>query len=105
VIKVNGSEARLADPKHAQRLGISTVFQDLALVNQRDVARNLFLGQETSKLGFMMDREQVLARSAHLLRHLGVKLPSVRRARSRASPRPQAHTGLRGSRGGVASLP
>jgi D-xylose transport system ATP-binding protein len=78
VIRVQGEEVRLSDPKHARRLGISTVFQDLALVNQRDVAQNLYLGQELKKFGFMMDRRQMLARSAYLLRHLGVNVPSVR---------------------------
>ena len=78
VIKVQGVEVRLADPKHAQKLGISTVFQDLALVNQRDIAQNLYLGQELRKMGFVIDRKQMFARSSGLLRNLGVNVPSVR---------------------------
>jgi D-xylose transport system ATP-binding protein len=77
-IRVNGTDVRLSDPKHAHRLGISTVFQDLALVNQRDVAQNLYLGQELRKFGFVIDRKQMFATSAELLRNLAVNVPSVR---------------------------
>jgi D-xylose transport system ATP-binding protein len=77
-IKIKGADVRLSDPKHAQKLGISTVFQDLALVNQRDIAQNLYLGQELRKMGFVINRKQMFARSAGLLRNLGVNVPSVR---------------------------
>jgi D-xylose transport system ATP-binding protein len=41
-----GRGVRVADPKAAARLGIATVFQDLALCDNLDVVANLFLGQE-----------------------------------------------------------
>ena len=77
-IKVQGEEVRLSDPRHAQRLGVSTVFQDLALVNQRDVAQNLYLGQELARFGIFTDRKRMLAGAAQTIRSLAVNIPSVR---------------------------
>jgi D-xylose transport system ATP-binding protein len=42
----DGRQVRVHDPKTAARLGITTVFQDLALCDNLDVVANLFLGQE-----------------------------------------------------------
>jgi D-xylose transport system ATP-binding protein len=77
-LRVNGQEVRLSDPRHAQRMGISTVFQDLALVNQRDVAQNLYLGQEITRLGVFTDRKRMLAGASQTIRSLAVNIPSVR---------------------------
>jgi D-xylose transport system ATP-binding protein len=41
-----GRQVRVSDPKAAAQLGITTVFQDLALCDNLDVVANLFLGQE-----------------------------------------------------------
>ena len=41
-----GRQVKVSDPKAAARLGIATVFQDLALCDNLDVVANLFLGQE-----------------------------------------------------------
>jgi D-xylose transport system ATP-binding protein len=41
-----GRRVKVSDPKAAARLGITTVFQDLALCDNLDVVANLFLGQE-----------------------------------------------------------
>lgn len=45
-ILLGGERITLADPSAARRLGISTVFQDLALINHLDAASNMFLGRE-----------------------------------------------------------
>jgi simple sugar transport system ATP-binding protein len=41
-----GQPIHLASPKEARALGIETVYQDLALVEQMSIARNFFLGNE-----------------------------------------------------------
>jgi D-xylose transport system ATP-binding protein len=41
-----GRRVKVSDPKAAAQLGITTVFQDLALCDNLDVVANLFLGQE-----------------------------------------------------------
>src|SRR4051794_22389996 len=77
-IRVDGQDVRFANPHHAHRAGISTVFQDLALVNQRDIAQNLYLGQEPARLRVFMDRGRMLRGAAEVIDSLGVNVPSVR---------------------------
>ena len=76
-IIIDGQTIRLTDPHHAHRLGISTVFQDLALVNQRDVAQNLYLGQEITRFG-ITSRKRMVAGAISVISSLGVNIPSVR---------------------------
>ena len=45
-ILLDGKPITLPDPHAAQQLGISTVHQELNLVPQLDVGRNMFLGRE-----------------------------------------------------------
>jgi D-xylose transport system ATP-binding protein len=42
----DGKKVRIGTPQIAERLGIATVFQDLALCDNLDVVANLFLGKE-----------------------------------------------------------
>jgi len=51
-IRFDGEPVSIRGPKHARRLGMGTVYQDLALVDQLSVAENLFLGRApVKKLG------------------------------------------------------
>jgi ABC-type sugar transport system ATPase subunit len=51
-IRFGGEPVTIDGPKHARKLGIGTVYQDLALVDQLSVAENLFLGRApVKKLG------------------------------------------------------
>ena len=50
----NGEPVRLRSRRDSTRIGIETIYQDIALVDQMDVMRNIFLGrEETNALGFM----------------------------------------------------
>ncbi|MFP6646599.1 MAG: ATP-binding cassette domain-containing protein [Candidatus Latescibacterota bacterium] len=42
----SGEQVTLSSPQHARRLGVETVYQDLALIPLMSVARNFFLGRE-----------------------------------------------------------
>lgn len=59
----DGDQVRLDTPTAARRLGIETVFQDLALANHLDPIQNMYLGRELmrpgllGKLGFMRRSE------------------------------------------------
>lgn len=64
-------------PAQAIGLGISTVYQDLALVDCRDVAANVFLGQEPTKARFLVDRRQMRKRTAQILHDLNIQIPSL----------------------------
>jgi len=46
-IRFDGEEAHIDSPSDAKRAGIETVYQDLALVNEISVTKNIFLGRET----------------------------------------------------------
>ncbi len=72
-----GRDVTVGGPSEAQTLGISTVFQDLALCDNLDVVANLFLGQERTSTG-LLDEVEMEKESWRLLRTLSAKIPSVR---------------------------
>ncbi len=76
-ITFDGREIHVSGPKDAQALGISTVFQDLALCDNLDVVANLFLGQERNSGGWL-DEVAMEKEAWRLLRTLSAKIPSVR---------------------------
>jgi D-xylose transport system ATP-binding protein len=76
-----GEEVRISDPQTAERLGIATVFQDLALCDNLDVVANLFLGKEVvdGVPVHVLDEVDMEQRSKKLLDDLSVTtLGSVR---------------------------
>ena len=77
-VLVEGRRVSIDSPNHALQLGISTVFQDLALVNQRDVANNMFLGQEPRRYLFLVDRPRMVREARVAIERLRVGLPDVR---------------------------
>lgn len=74
---VRGEPARFTKPADATAAGIATVYQDLALVDARDVAANLYLGREFHR-GPFVDRRRIYREAEALLSRLTIKLPSVR---------------------------
>ncbi len=79
-----GRPAMIHGPNDATHLGISTVYQDLALCDNLDVVANLYLGREAAarKLGplSVIDEVSMEKRAIDVLRGLSVKIPSVRTA-------------------------
>lgn len=76
IIRYEGREVALDSPAAAMKLGIATVYQDLALCENLDVVANLFLGNELSP--YALDEETMEARSWTLLQELAARIPSVR---------------------------
>jgi ABC-type sugar transport system ATPase subunit len=76
-IEFAGRQIVVGGPAEAQKLGIATVFQDLALCDNLDVVANLFLGQERTN-GGVLDEVGMEQESWRLLRTLSAKIPSVR---------------------------
>ena len=76
-ILVSGKPMVLSDPADAHRQGLATVFQDLALVEALDVARNMFLGREPTKFG-LVARKAMEKEAEKVFRTLDIKLPSMR---------------------------
>jgi D-xylose transport system ATP-binding protein len=81
-IYVNGQRVHIGAPSDANKLGIETVYQDLALCDNLDVVNNLYLGREavSAHLGPFspMSELEMERRTVEVLRQLEVKIPSVR---------------------------
>jgi ABC-type sugar transport system ATPase subunit len=77
-IMIDGQHAEIHTPKDAQRYGISTVYQDLALVDVRDVASNIYLGREPRQLGILINFRKLYADARSVLNVLRIDMPSVR---------------------------
>ena len=56
-IALDGQSINPRSPLEAQRLGISTVYQEVNLVPYLSVAENIFLGRQPKRLGFINWRE------------------------------------------------
>jgi D-xylose transport system ATP-binding protein len=76
-IQIGDDDVTLESPNAARRIGIHTVYQDLALADNLDVVENLFLGSELRRqiLGVptrFIDRKRMEAVAEDLLDRLGI---------------------------------
>jgi fructose transport system ATP-binding protein len=83
MIRFRGRTVDFRSPRDAREAGIETVYQDLALAPDLDVAANLFLGREIKQpgiLGFLdfYNQRAMRAGAAQHLRELKVNLRSIR---------------------------
>lgn len=78
---VDGETRNFDAPAQAKAAGIETVYQDLSLCMNVDVAANFFMGRElvtrVAGIPFLRERE-MRARTAQALRDGGTEIPSVR---------------------------
>ncbi len=77
-IAMDGRELEIRTPTDALRNGIGTVYQDLAVVDTLDVARNIYLGKIPRRFGFVVDYARMYKDAREVLKLLRVDLPSVR---------------------------
>jgi len=77
-IFMDGAPVKITSPQVASRLGIETVYQDLALCDNLDVVSNLFLGREEVTPWRALSEVHMEKKTLEVLRTLDVKLPSVR---------------------------
>ena len=78
-VRFAGEPVDLDSPTDAQRLGIATVYQDLALCENLDVVGNLYLGREETARARVIDEVSMEQRTRGLLDDLAVRtLNSVR---------------------------
>ncbi len=66
-----GTQVHLHGPKDAEALGITTIYQDLALCDNLDIVQNMFLGHELTKRG-VLDEAPMEIRARETLRDLHV---------------------------------
>lgn len=77
-----GKICQFRSPAEALAMGIETVYQHLALIEQLDVADNVYLGRETTRWGALgrmlgvLDRAQMRRDTAQALSQLHIKIPA-----------------------------
>ena len=75
----DGHSVNVHGPNDVTRLGIATVYQDLALCDNLDVVANLFLGREVgSTPAGALDEVGMEKRALEVLGRLSVRIPNVR---------------------------
>ena len=80
---LDGEPLEAADPKASRERGIETVYQDLALVEELDVAGNFFLGREMFRGGALgraiglLDLKEMRRRSQEALDEIHVRIPDI----------------------------
>ncbi len=79
-IFLDGSPVKIPNPQTANRLGIETIYQDLALCDNLDVVANLFLGREEQTAWHSLSEIEMEKKTLEVLRSLDIILPSVHEA-------------------------
>jgi ABC-type sugar transport system ATPase subunit len=75
-IVLDGEEVTFKSVSHARSLGIDTVYQDLALVDQLSVYHNMFLNREVVRWPLLRNRAMKRLARQHL-DEIGVNIPDV----------------------------
>lgn len=73
-IEVEGQEVMIADPVHARSLGITIIYQELAVVDNLSIAENIFLAREPVNVAGLIDRRKMNAAATAVLAELDMKL-------------------------------
>jgi len=78
-IYFQGKGVELKSVSHARSLGIEPVYQDLALINELNVYRNMFLQREIMYGGILriLNDRAMRERAREQLKNMGVNIPSV----------------------------
>jgi ribose transport system ATP-binding protein len=72
-IRIHGRKLTITNPIDAQRAGIAVIYQEFNLIPSLSVKDNIFLGQETSRTGFIRSRHEN-EQASRLFERIGVKI-------------------------------
>lgn len=77
---IDGKKVQIQNPQDAFHLGISMIYQDLALFNNFDVAKNIFIGREMVRgpRGIFLNKKSMYKKAEDLIRELRVDIKSPR---------------------------
>jgi D-xylose transport system ATP-binding protein len=79
-ILIGGEEAHFSGTRDAEAVGISVIYQELALVPEMTVAENVFLGSEPRRLGgLFIDSQTMYRRAKELLDQFGLHIDPAAR--------------------------
>jgi simple sugar transport system ATP-binding protein len=86
-IYLDGEPVQFNSVIHARSMGIDTVYQDLALVDELSVFHNVFLNRElTYPLPFrLLNNREMRKRATEYIEDIGVNIPSVKTTVARLS--------------------
>ena len=76
-ITLDGEPVELSSVVHARSLGIDTVYQDLALVDELSVFHNVFLNREIVRPWRLLDNRAMKRRARAAIEDIGVGISSV----------------------------
>ncbi len=81
-VRIEGKPVHFSSPADARRAGVETVYQDLALCNNLDVAQNFFLGRERLAHGpghflGVLKLHEMRNEAATAIRKLHIRIPGL----------------------------
>lgn len=77
-IRIDGEDVRIDSPRRARELGIETLYQELALVDELDAVGNLFLGRELRSRFGLLDEDAMEASARDVLARLNPNFTQLR---------------------------
>jgi ribose transport system ATP-binding protein len=77
-VKINGQPTEINSPRDASAFGIEFIHQELSVLDNLDVAANIFLRREPTTAGVLklIDRKRTYRESDEILRKLGLSISS-----------------------------
>ena len=77
-IYIDGRRVKIQNPQDAFNLGISMIYQDLALFNNLDVTKNIYVGRELVRgpFGIFLDKKSMNKNAEQLIQELRVDITS-----------------------------
>jgi len=77
-IYIEGRRTEIQNPQDAFNLGISMIYQDLALFNNLDVMKNIYVGRELTRgpFGIFLNKKSMYKKAENLIRELRVDIQS-----------------------------
>ena len=85
-VYLEGQPIQFATPLAARLAGVETVYQELAVATQLDIAQNMFLGRERRKVGLLgavfrqLGKKGMSRQAAGHMQTLGIRVQSIRQA-------------------------
>lgn len=76
-IRIDGQPATITNPRHAQQLGIATVYQELNLIPDLTVAENVFIGRwPHNRPTGLIDFASIARQTEQLFARLNISIPA-----------------------------
>ncbi|MBD1911435.1 MULTISPECIES: sugar ABC transporter ATP-binding protein [unclassified Leptolyngbya] len=70
-ILINGQPTKITHPSEARAAGITLIYQELNVAPNLTVAENIFMGQERTRAGLFLQRDQMYQEAEAILESLG----------------------------------